>query len=107
MLICKEVLTRGKNIRSKPPSRWIRLRQAVPFEDPREKLLRQVLRLMVRFAAASNEGVNREPIEPAQIGQCLSRAGFVGLAHRLNQAPTGCRESAIFSHWASISSISD
>src|SRR5207249_958814 len=68
----QEVLAGGEQVRAEPAAGPVRGGEVVLLQQPGEERLGQVLGGVVVVAAAADVGVDREPVEPAQVGQRLA-----------------------------------
>ena len=69
--------------------------EKVPPQQPREELLRQVLRVVRAIAFAANVGVERIPIGAAEPLQGFTRLGRFYAPSLQNDAPMGRRKPGL------------
>src|SRR5437764_5806861 len=89
--VVKEILERLEQERPKAATAVVRLSQPVSFQNHQEKILRNVLRVLIRIAAAADVGKSGSPVGSAKFRQRLSRLLLVapGIRSSKDQAPTG------------------
>ena len=86
-LVGQEVLERDQQESAKPTSLGIRRGQRFLFQQPRKKLLRQILRLFGAGAAAAGVSVQWIPIGVAQRGERFAGGRRSFVARGQNDAP--------------------
>src|SRR6267154_6188991 len=74
-LVGQKMLQRSQKIRSKSPLGGMHRPEVILFQEPREKCLSQVLRILGAVAFAPHERINRQPIS---LTQSLERASGRG-----------------------------
>src|SRR5947209_20586767 len=70
--VVKKILERLEQKRAEPAAALIGLPQPVSFQNHQEKILRKVLRVLSRIAAAADVGKNGSPVSSAKFRQRLS-----------------------------------
>src|SRR5205823_8329471 len=65
--VVKKILERLEQERTETPATLIRLPQPVSFQNHQEKILREVLRVLGRIAAAADVGKNGAPVSSAKL----------------------------------------
>ena len=87
------VLAGGPQEGAEPALRAIEIRQITPLQQVGEEALDDILGLMRRTAAATDEGVEGEPVIAAQFLKRSASRGIRWPAYACDAAPLGRRET--------------
>lgn len=71
------------------------MNKGLPFENVREKRLRQILRVMRRITAPTHIRIKRIPIRGTKFGQGILCACGIRLPGPQHNGPMGCRENRL------------
>src|SRR4029077_870352 len=89
--IVKKILERLQQERTKSAATLVGLPQPVSFQNHQEEILRKVLRVFSRIAAAAHIGKNGSPVIPAKLCQRLSGFLLVTVGTRPGKDETPAR----------------
>ena len=87
--IDQKILERFEQERTESPPIRIRVLQQATFKNHDKKILRQILRIGHRKAAAANEGKNRPPIRSTKLTEGSVRLALGAVPAGLDDAPMG------------------
>jgi hypothetical protein len=89
--VVKKILERLEQERPETAATLIRLPQQVSFQNHKEKILREILRVLSRIAAAADVRKNRAPASPAKLRQRFSSFLLVAIRVRPSKDKTPAR----------------
>ena len=89
--VVKKILERLEQERAETAATLIRLPQPISFQNHQEEILREILRVFSRIAAAADVGKNGSPVSSAKLGQRLSGFLLVAIGVRPSKDETPAR----------------
>jgi hypothetical protein len=92
--VVKKILERLEQERAETAATLVGLPQPVSFQNHQEKILRKILRVLSRIAAAAHVRKNGAPVSSAKLRQCFSSLLLVTLGVRpsKDETPVGGSE---------------